>query len=211
MLARAVTAHIAAGRQVRAGCPRRCHPRQDPARTRGGGRCERLAGAGRGRFFSEGEDRAARAYLLWMKSRIATFGAGRTEEALDLASSAFGLAEQSGDQGLLALTLAFKGFYNLSLGRIEEGSEQQNHAAAIALWIQVDPITGGMVYCNILWSCRTFVDWRRAMQWSEGFESWCAASFAESSGACDLHRAEILGAQRTLGEALARIESRFRS
>ena len=71
---------------------------------------------------------------------------------------------------------------------------------------QVDPITGSLVYCNILWSCRTFADWPRAIQWSEGFESWCAASFAEKPGACDLHRAEIVGAQRTLGEALARIE-----
>lgn len=148
----------------------------------------------------------AQAYLLWMKSRLATFS-GRPEEALDLASSAFELAEQSRDQGLIALTLAYKGFYNLSLGRIDEGSAQQNHAAAIALSCQVDPVIGSLVYCNILWSCRTFADWTRAMQWSDGFESWCQASFAESPGACDLHRAEIVGAQRTLREALARIEN----
>ena len=146
-------------------------------------------------LLAEEEDDATRAYLLWMRSRIATFG-GRAEEALDLASSALRLAEASGDQGLRALTLAYKGFYNLSLGRIEMGSEQQNHAAAIALSSQVDPITGSLVYCNILWSCRTFADWPRAIQWSEGFETWCAASFAESPGACDLHRAEIVGAQR---------------
>ena len=36
-------------------------------------------------------------------------------------------------QGLRALTLAYKGFYNLSLGRVGEGADQQNHAAAIAL------------------------------------------------------------------------------
>ncbi|TIN76831.1 winged helix-turn-helix domain-containing protein [Mesorhizobium sp.] len=151
-------------------------------------------------------DSGTMGYLLWMKSRLATFG-GRPKEALELASKAFELAEQTDDQGLRALTLVYKGFYNLSLGRVNEGSEQQNHAAAIALSSQVDPITGSLVYCNILWSCRTFADWPRARQWSEGFESWCEASFAESPGACGLHRAEIVGAQRTLGEALANIEA----
>ena len=203
MLARAVTAHVAVGQSARAA---------RAAATLAKIELERgAAAAAKGwleraeSLLSQEEDDATRAYLLWMRSRIATFG-GRAEEALDLASSALRLAEASGDQGLRALTLAYKGFYNLSLGRIEMGSEQQNHAAAIALSSQVDPITGSLVYCNILWSCRTFADWPRAIQWSEGFETWCAASFAESPGACDLHRAEIVGAQRTLGEALARIE-----
>ena len=157
-------------------------------------------------LLAEVDDCATMAYLLWMQSRLATFG-GRAEEALALASQAFELAQRSGDPGLRALTLAYKGFYNLSLGRVGEGSEQQNHAAAIALSSQVDPITGSLVYCNILWSCRTFADWSRAMQWSDGFEAWCAASFAESPGACDLHRAEIVGAQGTLDAALAGIEA----
>ena len=203
ILARAVTAHVAAGQSARAA---------RAAATLAKIELERgAAAAAKGwlvrakSLLSQEEEDATRAYLLWMRSRIATFG-GRAEEALDLASSAFRLAEASGDQSLRALTLAYKGFYNLSLGRIELGSEQQNHGAAIALSSQVDPITGCLVYCSILWSCRTFADWPRAIQWSEGFETWCAASFAESPGACDLHRAEIVGAQRTLGEALARIE-----
>lgn len=204
MLARAVTAHIAAGQSARAARAAVTLAKiqlERGAAAAANGWLERAES-----LLSDAEDDATRAYLLWMQSRIATIG-GRAEAALDLASSAFGLAEQSGDQGLRALTLAYKGFYNLSLGRIDEGSEQQNHAAAIALSSQVDPITGSLIYCNILWSCRTFADWPRAMQWSEGFESWCAASFAESPGACDLHRAEVVGAQRTLGEALALIET----
>lgn len=204
ILAQAVTAHIAKGqseRAARAAVTLAKIQLERGAAAAANGWLERAES-----LLAEAGDGASRAYLLWMKSRIATFG-GRPEEALELASSALELAEQSGDQGLRALTLAYKGFYNLSLGRIEEGSEQQNHAAAIALSSQVDPITGSLVYCNILWSCRTFADWPRAMQWSEGFESWCKASFAESPGACDLHRAEIVGAQRTLGEALARIDT----
>jgi hypothetical protein len=124
---------------------------------------------------------------------------------MDLASRAYFIAEQTGNEGLRALALSYLGFYNLSLGRVEEGIKQQNHAAAISLSGEIDPITGSLVYCSILWSCRTFADWARALQWSDGFESWCDASFAEHPGSCDLHRAEIIGLQKNLAQALERI------
>lgn len=153
-----------------------------------------------------GASASARSYLLWMKSRLATF-TGRPEDALALSAEAAGLAEATGDSGLRALTLAYKGFYHLSLGQIDEGTRLQNHAAAIALSSQVDAITGSLVYCNILWSCRTFADWERALQWSDGFEAWCDASFTEHPGSCDLHRAEILGARGTLRDAFDKISA----
>ena len=146
------------------------------------------------------------AYLLWMRSRLATFS-GRADEALSLSMRASEAARICGDAGLIALTLTYEGFYNIALGDTAQGIDQQNHAAAIALSSQVDPVTGSLVYCNILWSCRTFSDWARARQWSIGFETWCAASFAEVPGSCDLHRAEILGTQRRLPEALQAIET----
>ncbi len=63
-------------------------------------------------------------------------------------------------------------------------------------------MTGALIYCNILWTCRNFADWSRARQWSAGFESWCDASFAESTGSCDLHRAELAGVRKDLPSAL---------
>ncbi|MBP0581561.1 winged helix-turn-helix domain-containing protein [Labrys sp. LIt4] len=161
------------------------------------GRAEALLG--------DTEDPRTTAYLLWMKARQAIFQ-GRAAEALELSSRSHSAAEACGDPGLIALTLVYMGFYNISLGHIEEGENQQNHAAAIALSSNVDPIFGSLVYCNILWSCRTFPDWSRARQWSEGFDSWSEASYATIPGACDLHRAEILGAQRDLIGALAAID-----
>jgi hypothetical protein len=105
----------------------------------------------------------------------------------------------------IRLTLVYKGFYNLVLGNIDDGTRMQNHAAAIALSSQVDPMVGSLIYCNILWACRSSADWERALQWSDGFEEWCAATFAENPGNCDLHRAEILGARGTLAEAFEKI------
>jgi DNA-binding winged helix-turn-helix (wHTH) protein len=151
------------------------------------------------------EDEALRAYLGWIRAVFASI-AGNATEALALASAASDQAERSGSAAMRALTLAFKGFYLLSLGEIEEGRRLQNHAAAITLSSPVDPVTGGLVYCNILWSCRTHADWDRASQWSDGFEAWCAASFAQSSGSCDLHRAELLGARGNLTDALRKLD-----
>ncbi|WP_395646885.1 winged helix-turn-helix domain-containing protein [Terricaulis sp.] len=144
------------------------------------------------------------AYLLWMRSRALVF-AGRPEEALSFAEQAHAAARTCGSLRMQALALVYKGFYNVTLGRTREGLEQQDHAAALALSSAVDPITGAIIYCNILWSCRGLGDWARAGQWSEGFEAWCQANFAKTSPSCELHRAEVQGVKGTLAEALAGI------
>lgn len=95
----------------------------------------------------------------------------------------------------------------MALGLVEKGAEQQDLAAAIALSSRTDAVTGALVYCNILWTCRNLADWSRARQWSAGFETWCRASFSDTLGACDLHRAEVAAAQQDLATALANVDS----
>jgi DNA-binding winged helix-turn-helix (wHTH) protein len=148
----------------------------------------------------------AKPLVLWMRSRLAAFQ-GFPEEALELASEAFLEAEACDNEGLKALCLAYMGFYNAALGRVEEGAEQQDLAAAIALSGRADAVTGALIYCNILWTCRNFADWSRARQWSAGFETWCSGSYAETTGSCDLHRAEVTGVQDDLQTALRKIDA----
>src|SRR5262249_13931077 len=81
----------------------------------------------------------ARAYLLWMQARFAAFE-GRPEDALSGAEQALAAAEASGSRRLQALTRAYCGFFAISLGRTREGLQQQDHAAALALTSEVDPI-----------------------------------------------------------------------
>lgn len=59
------------------------------------------------------EDPRTLAYLSWMKSRLAAFG-GNLPEALDLALEGHRAAVSCGDPGLIALTLVYMGFYNIS-------------------------------------------------------------------------------------------------
>jgi DNA-binding winged helix-turn-helix (wHTH) protein len=144
------------------------------------------------------------AYLQWMQARFAAFE-GRPEDALTIAEQALVAAEASGSRRLQALTRVYRGFFAISLGRTREGLEHQDHAAALALSSEVDPITGSLIYCNILWSCRSLADWSRASQWCDGFEAWCEANYAHVSPSCQLHRSEVLGIKSTLGEAHDRI------
>jgi hypothetical protein len=81
----------------------------------------------------------------------------------------------------------------------------QDHAGALALSGTLDPITGGILYCNILWACRTFGDWARANEWTLGYQKFCTASRMGFSGSCQLHRAEVLGVQGSLPDALAHL------
>ncbi|HTU63755.1 MAG TPA: hypothetical protein VMF89_35065, partial [Polyangiales bacterium] len=155
---------------------------------------------------SEQDANHARAYLLWMQARFEAFE-GRPEAALERAEQAHAHAETHGAIPLRALTLGYVGFFNISLGRTRIGLEQQDHAAALAMSRAVDPVTGSLIYCNILWSCRCFADWSRGNQWADGFETWCKANFAGTTGSCELHRAEVLCATASLEQALSAVSA----
>ena len=72
----------------------------------------------------------------------------------------------------------------------------------------IDPIVGGIIYCNILWACRNFADWARASHWTVNYDRWCRASGLDDfTGSCRLHRAEVLGIQGTLAEARAMVNA----
>ncbi|WP_027571171.1 winged helix-turn-helix domain-containing protein [Bradyrhizobium sp. WSM1743] len=155
---------------------------------------------------SEIEDPATTALTLWMKSKVAAFD-GEPEQALSLADIAYSTVRHKDAVGIEALSLAYRGFYRLCLGDTRAGLADQDLAAAMALSSgDIDPIVGGILYCNILWAARMFGDWARADQWTQGYQKYCTESGMELTGSCQLHRSEVLGVRGSLGEALSRIQ-----
>ncbi len=142
--------------------------------------------------------------ICWMQSRIAA-AEGDPHRALELAEAAYAFGQKQGLLDIEALGLMYRGFFRLSLGDTQAGLADQDHSAALALSSKIDPITGSVLYCNILWACRTFGDWARANQWTIGYQRFCAASRMGFSGSCQLHRAEVLGIGGSLREALAHV------
>ena len=141
---------------------------------------------------------------LWMRSRIAALD-NAPEQAMGFADAAYDLGRRRGSGRVEALGLMYRGFFKLSLGDTRAGLADQDHAAALALATNVDPVTGSTLYCNILWACRTFGDWARANQWTLGYQQFCRESGMGLSGSCQLHRAEVLGIRGSLHDALAHI------
>ena len=152
------------------------------------------------------QDPATIGLILWMKSKVAAFE-GEPEKALALADAAYNCVHQKDVVKIEALSLAYRGFYRLCLGDTRGGLADQDHAATLGLSCdKLDPITGGTLYCNILWSSRMFGDWARADQWTMGYQKFCSDSGMELTGSCQLHRSEVLGVRGSLGEALSRIQ-----
>lgn len=149
-------------------------------------------------------DSRAMGKVRWMEARLAATD-GDPQRALALAEDAYALGHQHGNIEAEALGLMYRGFYRLSMGDTRAGLADQDHAAALALSGNVDPITSGVLYCNILWACRTFGDWARASQWTLGYQQLCSASRMDFSGSCQLHRAEVLGIGGSLRQALTHI------
>lgn len=150
-------------------------------------------------------DSPAAGLVQYMASRLAASD-GQIEQALKLAESAYETGRRLGAIKIEALGLMYRGFFRLSLGDTRGGLADQDHAAALALSHHTDPVTGCVLYCNILWACRTFGDWSRANQWTLGYRQFCDSSRMAFSGSCQLHRAEVLGVQGALPDALLHIQ-----
>ncbi len=155
---------------------------------------------------SESDDAATTATVLWMKSKVAAFD-GEPELALSLADAAYTAVRHKDAVTIEALSLVYRGFYRLCLGDTRAGLADQDHAATLALSSnELDPVMGGILYCNILWASRMFGDWARADQWTLGYQKFCSEGGVELTGSCQLHRSEVLGVRGSLGEALMRIQ-----
>src|SRR5262249_55942477 len=105
----------------------------------------------------------------WMGSRIAA-AEGEPEQALALAEQGYAIGRQLDDPVVESLGLVYRGFFKLCLGETDAGLADQDFAAALGLSSDLDPVVGGILYCNVLWACRNFGDWARANQWTLGYE-----------------------------------------
>lgn len=150
-------------------------------------------------------DGPAKGHLGWNEARLLAHE-GNPLHALDRANETLEYGRKHGYTDVEALALVYRGFFRLSLGDTESGLADQDHAAALALSSKTDPITNGIIYCNILWACRTFWDWARANEWSLGYKHLCVGNGLRFSGSCQLHRAEVLAVQGSLPAAVEHIK-----
>ena len=78
-------------------------------------------------------------------------------------------------------------------GDVEGGLDQLDEVAALLMSDQVDALTTGMMYCELVCAAQGLARADRAREWTDAMERWCPdRAFGGLRGRCRVHRAELL-------------------
>jgi hypothetical protein len=78
-------------------------------------------------------------------------------------------------------------------GHIAEGLEQLDEVATVLMSGEVDPLTTGMMYCELICAAQGLALHDRAVEWTAVMDHWRHGSaFGAINGRCRVHRAELL-------------------
>ncbi len=87
-------------------------------------------------------------------------------------------------------------------GAVQEGLALLDEAAVAAMSGELDPISAGMVYCELLCACQGLAQYERAEEWTHAMERWRQRENVGSlGGRCRVHRAELLRLRGSCAEA----------
>ncbi len=78
-------------------------------------------------------------------------------------------------------------------GAVDDGLAQLDEVGALLMSGTVDPLTTGMMYCELICAAQGLGLHRRANEWTDTMEHWrTGAAFGGINGRCRVHRAEML-------------------
>src|SRR5919107_803416 len=87
-------------------------------------------------------------------------------------------------------------------GDVEEGLALLDEAGVAAVSGELDPLSTGLVYCELVCALQGLAQYDVAEQWTEAMERWCQSNAIGSlHGRCRVHRAEILRLRGSFVEA----------
>ena len=87
-------------------------------------------------------------------------------------------------------------------GDVREGLALLDQAGVSAMSGDLDPLSTGVVYCELVCALQGLAQYDLAEQWTEAMERWCETSAVGSlHGRCRVHRAEILRLRGSCHEA----------
>ncbi|MGE0509670.1 MAG: hypothetical protein AB7Q42_12145 [Acidimicrobiia bacterium] len=78
-------------------------------------------------------------------------------------------------------------------GHIDEGLDLLDEIGVVLMSGEFDPLTTGMMYCELICAAQGLALYDRAREWTEVMEHWRhGAAFGGINGRCRVHRAELL-------------------
>ncbi len=91
-------------------------------------------------------------------------------------------------------------------GQVQQGLELLNEAGAAAVSGELDPLSIGIVFCEVICGLQALAQYDLAEQWSDAMERWHPGKPVGSvHGRCRVHKAEVLRLRGACAEAEAEI------
>ena len=91
-------------------------------------------------------------------------------------------------------------------GEVQQGLALLNQAGVATVSGDLDPLSTGVVYCELVCALQGLAQYDMAEQWTEAMERWCETNAIGSlHGRCRVHRAEILRLRGSCDEAESQV------
>ena len=131
--------------------------------------------------------------------------AGRTADAQEAATTAASVGDRFGDADLFALARHVQGRALILQDQVVRGLELLDETMLAVVAGDLSPIVTGLMYCSVIAACHQVYALNRAREWTFALSAWCGrqAEAVAFSGACLVHRAEIMQFQGAWRDALA--------
>ena len=154
-----------------------------------------------------GGDFVARGYLR-VPVFLETLFSGDVAAAYAVADEIVATARRFDDKDLLALGTLGRGQASLALGEIARGMNLLDEVMVAVATGDVSPIPAGIVYCAVIEACMDCLDLRRAAEWTDALDHWCAGQpdLVPYRGQCLVHRSQVLQAHGSWTEAVTEVE-----
>jgi DNA-binding CsgD family transcriptional regulator len=130
--------------------------------------------------------------------------AGEIETACATAARAAEIGERFRDADLVACARHVQGRALVLQRQVKHGLELLGEAMIAVTAGELSPIMTGLIYCSVIDACQQIYAFDHAREWTCALAQWCdeQPEIIAFTGACRVHRAEILQLQGAWGEAI---------
>jgi len=124
--------------------------------------------------------------------------------AAALFADAAAIGDRFGDATLSSLARQGHGRALLRLGEVAKGTALLDEAMVAVTSGDVSPAVVGTIYCSVISGCFEIFDLRRAQEWTDALNRWCASQpgLVAYRGDCLVHRAEVMMAHGDWPQAI---------
>jgi tetratricopeptide (TPR) repeat protein len=107
-----------------------------------------------------------------------------------------------GDAGAIAIGRVAEARSLILEGKVRLGLALLDEAAVATVSGELDPLSTGVVYCEVVCALQGLAQYDQAEEWTDAMERWCQGNAVGSiHGRCRVHRAEILRLRGAVDQA----------